>query len=116
MGENNEYEIICVNDGSTDSSGDVLSEYSLKNSSLKIINQVNRGVSVARNIGLISARGKYVWFIDPDDYCEAYAVRNVISIMEENSLEIASVGFSIVNEGAHFSPNASLKMEVMERK
>ncbi|MBP3847839.1 glycosyltransferase [bacterium] len=61
-------EIICVNDGSTDNSQAILNEYAKKDERFVVINQVNQGLSVARNNGLNSATGKYVAFIDSDDY------------------------------------------------
>lgn len=61
-------EIICVNDGSTDYSPSILYENAWKDKRIKVINQVNQGVSAARNHGLIEAVGEYVFFIDPDDW------------------------------------------------
>ncbi|MBR5130204.1 MAG: glycosyltransferase [Alphaproteobacteria bacterium] len=63
----NEFEAICVNDGSTDSCGDILDEYAKKDNRIKIITQKNQGVSVARNTGIQSAIGDYVAFLDSDD-------------------------------------------------
>ena len=60
-------EIICINDGSTDNSQAILNEYAKKDERFVVINQVNQGLSVARNNGLNSATGKYVAFIDSDD-------------------------------------------------
>lgn len=62
-----EYEIICVNDGSPDNCPLILEEYSSHFSNIKIITQNNQGLSVARNNGLNNAIGDYIWFVDSDD-------------------------------------------------
>ncbi|MBR7071081.1 MAG: glycosyltransferase, partial [Clostridia bacterium] len=71
-----EIEVICVNDGSNDRSGEILDEYAAKDSRIKIFNQKNVGSSPARNRGLQQASGPYVMFVDSDDwvhddYCRA---------------------------------------------
>lgn len=63
-------EIIVVNDGSTDSSETIIAEY-LDNPVFKLINQPNKGLSGARNTGIKAARGKYVYFLDSDDFIDA---------------------------------------------
>lgn len=65
-----EIEIICVNDGSTDGSDKVLEEYAKKDSRIKIINRENGGLSAARNTGMPYAKGKYIGFVDSDDYID----------------------------------------------
>lgn len=60
-------EIICVNDGSADNSLSILEFYSQKDSRIKIINQKNSGPGVARNTGINSAKGEYIFFVDSDD-------------------------------------------------
>ncbi len=62
------WEAICVNDGSTDNSLEILQQYAEKDERFVIINQENDGVSSARNNGLNSARGKYIMFLDSDDF------------------------------------------------
>lgn len=61
-------EIILVNDGSTDSSGRIADKYAKEESYIKVIHQKNRGVSSARNAGLDIAEGKYIAFVDSDDW------------------------------------------------
>lgn len=63
-----EAEIICIDDGSTDSSGKICDEYAKIDKRFKVIHQKNSGVATARNIGLDVAQGKYIAWIDPDDY------------------------------------------------
>ncbi len=60
-------EIICVNDGSPDNCGDILSEYAKKDNRIKVITQLNQGVSVARNTGVRMANADYIAFVDSDD-------------------------------------------------
>lgn len=64
----NDYELILINDGSSDNSGHICEEYSSKNEKVKIIHQSNKGVSSARNIGLREAKGEWISFVDSDDW------------------------------------------------
>ena len=66
-----EIEIICVDDGSTDSSPDILKEYAAKDERITVITQPNMNAGVARNAGLAVACGEYVGFVDSDDYISA---------------------------------------------
>jgi len=63
-------EVICVDDGSTDSSPAVLARYAAGDSRVRVLSQANAGAGAARNRGLREARGEYVFFCDPDDWCE----------------------------------------------
>lgn len=63
-----DFELILVNDGSSDESGTICDEYASKDSRIKTIHKQNGGVSSARNLGLLQANGNYVTFIDSDDY------------------------------------------------
>lgn len=63
-----DYEAICINDGSTDESLAILEEYEKNHSNMVVINVENGGTASARNIGIKAAKGKYLWFVDSDDW------------------------------------------------
>ena len=76
------FEIICINDGSPDNSINILQMYQKKHNNIFIINQENKGLGGARNTGLKYASGDYIWFIDSDDWIEPtslYLLNNYIS-------------------------------------
>lgn len=62
------YEVICVDDGSTDRSLEIVQEYAAKHDLVKVIHKSNGGVSSARNCGMAVAQGRYLWFVDSDDW------------------------------------------------
>jgi glycosyltransferase involved in cell wall biosynthesis len=64
-------EIICINDGSTDNSPEILNEYAKKDNRIKVINQQNKKLSITRNVGIKAAKGEYIGFIDADDYIDS---------------------------------------------
>lgn len=92
-------EVILVNDGSTDTSATLLNEYKEKYPDITfIINQENQGLSAARNHGLDIATGKYVIFIDSDDYIIASRLEKLVELIEENNLDIIYGNYYEVDE------------------
>lgn len=81
-------EIICVNDGSTDDSLRILKEYTNNDSRIKIISQENKGVSAARNVGLKKANGRYVYFLDSDDFIDLNSLEELYNLSEEKNLDM----------------------------
>lgn len=72
-----DFEVICINDGSTDGSRAILSEWESKFPQMKVIDRENGGLSAARNTGLKAATGEYVLFVDSDDWVESTAMRRL---------------------------------------
>ncbi len=81
-------EVVCINDGSTDTSLTILKEYSAKDCRIRIIDQENHGAGVSRNIGLENSSGKYVHFMDSDDWLEPDAYRTILDKMERTRVDM----------------------------
>ncbi len=86
-------EIICVNDGSTDNSLEILERYAKKDSRIIIINQENQGLSGARNSGLKKANGEYIGFVDSDDWVDLNFFEKLYNSAVKYNCEIACAGF-----------------------
>lgn len=82
-------EIICVNDGSTDSTLSILNGYAQKDPRVKVIDQANQGPGIARNTGLTAARGEYLAILDSDDRYDLYMLEKLLRLAEKDDLDIA---------------------------
>ena len=83
-----DFGIICINNGSTDGSLNILKEYAQKDKRIKIINQENKGLSAARNCGIEVATGEYIGFIDSDDYVDINFYENLYKRGKETDSDI----------------------------
>lgn len=84
------WELILVNDGSTDSSGEICDAYTRKDNRIRVIHQLNAGQASARNSGMDLARGDYIGFLDNDDFYYPDAVKILINNIEEADADIAA--------------------------
>lgn len=81
-------EVICVDDGSTDNSVDIIKKYMMSDSRIKLFQQSNKGAGAARNYGLKYAIGKYVHFLDSDDWLDLSAYEKTHNVIEETKSDI----------------------------
>lgn len=86
-------EIIVVNDGSTDNSLQIIKEFAKADNRIKIINKVNGGISSARNAGLDAVTGKYVCFLDGDDFMNFNAIENMYASIKKYGADISVLDF-----------------------
>lgn len=95
-----DYEIICINDASKDSSYEILRQYEKKTDKLRIINNMeNCKQSICRNIGLEMAKGEYIWFIDADDFIVPNALQILDSYLQESRVDVLGFDFDIIYDG-----------------
>lgn len=85
--------IIIVDDGSTDSSGEICDNYALKDKRIKVIHQSNKGLVNARKTGLLNAKGDYISYIDGDDWLEKDFYENMVNLVKEYNPDVVASGF-----------------------
>ena len=83
-----DWELILVDDGSPDRSGEICDEYALRDSRIKVLHKQNGGPSSARNLGIEHAQGKYIWFVDSDDWIEQGAFSCIFNVMDNSNADV----------------------------
>lgn len=110
-----DFEVICVNDGSTDLSLGILEGYALSDSRFKIISQENQGLSGARNTGIQHVQGEYVVFVDSDDWLEENALEELYNHVKGFDSDITMFKFKFYDEKtSEFSEGPFSNLEVID--
>ena len=107
------FELILIDDGSTDQSYEICDEYSLNDKRIKVIHKINEGVSKARNLGLSISTGDYICFVDSDDWIDCDMLEYII--VNADDFDIVQFGFrrvghAIVDKG--FTPENIMKLQM----
>lgn len=89
----NDIEIVCINDGSTDNSLEILQKYAEKDSRIKIIDKENGGYGIGMNLALDNATGEYIGIVEPDDYAKTDMFEKLYNIAKEKDLDIIKADF-----------------------
>ena len=92
------YEVILVDDGSTDKSGIIADGYGMESGIIKVLHKKNGGLSSARNYGLMYAQGKYITFVDSDDYVSVNYLRDLYSVSMKYNAEIVLTKICLMTE------------------
>ena len=113
-----EYEIIIIDDGSTDSGAAIAKDFAKEHSNIHLFPQPNKGLSATRNRGIDLAKGDYVYFLDADDYIANNVLKYLIELSEKNNLEILGFNTRYTSEGSLTQTSTenpeNLNVEVMD--
>lgn len=107
------FELILIDDGSTDQSYEICDEYSLNDKRIKVIHKINEGVSKVRNLGLSISTGDYICFVDSDDWIDCDMLEYIIVNAEDFDIVqfgFRRVGHAIVDKG--FTPENIMKLQI----
>lgn len=91
-------DIVLVDDGSTDGSATICDEYALKDRRVRVIHKENGGLSDARNVGFLVAEGKYIYFLDGDDFIKKNAIETLVNVIELEEADIVFFEWETVYE------------------
>ena len=94
-----DFELIIVDDGSTDGSHELCEEFAKQDSRVRLITQPNRGLSAARNIGLLNSNGEYINFIDTDDRVDANYLQVLYDQLINNDADISMINYWLRETG-----------------
>lgn len=105
-------EFICINDGSTDSSLEILNEYAKKDGRFIILSRENQGQGVARNNAIQISKGEYIAFLDPDDWVELNALEILYNFAKEKNAQIVQFNYKEYNQYSRAIKNISFAQKV----
>ena len=107
-------ELLLVDDGSTDRSGELCDAYARKDERVRVIHRQNGGVSAARNTGLDAAKGAWIMFVDNDDFIAPDAVEYLLKLCREHGVRVAQCGYFQGNDESFPAETAEEQVKVWE--
>ena len=107
-----DYEVILVDDGSTDRSGILCDEHAQVHPQIRVIHKENGGLSSARNAGVKQAKGEYIWFVDGDDWIEQGALDALYACARETDADLIKFGYIRVENSAQWVCKSSVAPQV----
>jgi glycosyltransferase involved in cell wall biosynthesis len=99
-----DYEIVIINDGSTDKSFEIAQSYAKSFQSFRLFSQEKTGVGAARNVGILQSTGKYLFFVDGDDYLQSNCLGKILDCADKNSLDLLRFNYEAANEKDEILP------------
>lgn len=91
-----DFEVILINDGSRDNSGKICEEYAVIDNRVRVFHKKNGGVSSSRNLGINYAKGKWITFVDSDDWVDKVTYQEILSSIENKNVDLVLWGFKLV--------------------
>jgi glycosyltransferase involved in cell wall biosynthesis len=110
------YEILLVNDGSTDGSKELCDAYAEKYNKIRVIHKENGGLSSARNVGIENAKGEFIIFPDPDDWVESNYLKQLIDLHNEYDADVEVCGHFVDDEKKSVIHNANAEKRLFNRE
>ena len=104
-----EYDILIINDGSTDKTLSVLLPYTKNHSNIILFNLENKGVSNARNFGIEKAKGEYILFVDGDDWLNTNVLNDIYIKLKSNNLDVIRFGYNKIYSAINLNESVSIK-------
>lgn len=109
-----EYEIVLIDDGSTDKSVEIIKSYQLEHSNIVLVQQKNSGSAIARNKALEHAKGEYLWFIDQDDFIEPHVLSKIYNILNTSSPDVILMGWKHITCDGEIESHTTYKYEITD--
>lgn len=108
-----DYEILLINDGSTDTSGLICDDYASKHTNIHIIHKTNKGLSDTRNVGISNAKGEYIYFLDSDDYIIPNCLEILYTNLKDNNADLSCGNFAFFDDNHPVDNNTSENNKIL---
>jgi acetyltransferase-like isoleucine patch superfamily enzyme/glycosyltransferase involved in cell wall biosynthesis/SAM-dependent methyltransferase len=106
-------EIIVIDDGSTDNSRSILEELAGEFATIRIIDQGNKGQGAARNVGITTAKGDYIWFVDSDDWLFDGSLHRVAKAIDKHTPDVVVLNYVMASEDGELTPISNVPVRVI---